>query len=71
MTTATVQAGIVRPVVEVVTSEKTLEGGGFDEHHPWRSPLRGALRASNFAPGEIVRSAGRALRTRPPTGNRL
>jgi len=29
---------------------------------PWRSPLRGALRASNFAPGEIVRLADRTLR---------
>ena len=60
MKTAAAKANSVRPVVEVVTSEKTLEGGGFDERHPWRSSLPGALRASNFAPGEIVRFAGRA-----------
>jgi len=35
MTTATVQADIVRPVVEVVTSEKTLEGGGFPVRRPF------------------------------------
>lgn len=51
-----------RPVVSVVDSVRTLEGGGFDGRHPWRPPLRGALRASNFAPGEIVRFADRTLR---------
>ena len=35
MTTATVQAGVVRPVVEVVTSERTLEGGGFPVRRPF------------------------------------
>lgn len=35
MTTATVRAGVVRPVVEVVTSEKTLEGGGFPVRRPF------------------------------------
>ncbi len=35
MTTATVEAGIVRPVVEVITSEKTLEGGGFPVRRPF------------------------------------
>jgi hypothetical protein len=69
MTTAAAKLDCVRPVVEVVTSEKTLEGGGFDERHPWRSPLRGALRASNFAPGEIVPSADRAFHARLLTGN--
>jgi len=107
MRTAATKVNGIRPVVDVVTSEKTLEGGGFDERlsslrspcfarkpgqaipglparrgggpldrrllppRPWRSPLRGALRASNFAPGEIVPSAGRARRARPLTGNRL
>lgn len=69
MTTATAEAPNVRPVVEVVTSEQTLEGGGFDGRHPWRPPLRGALRASNSAPGRIVPCVDRALRARLLTGN--
>jgi len=51
-----------RPVLSVIESIRTLEGGGFDERQPWRLPLRGALRASNFAPGEIGRLADRTLR---------
>ncbi|OGI51753.1 MAG: hypothetical protein A3E57_00515 [Candidatus Muproteobacteria bacterium RIFCSPHIGHO2_12_FULL_60_33] len=76
MKTTTAKATAVRPVVEVITSERTLEGGGFDERHSWRSPLRGALRTSNLhpslrnrhvpvpllAPGEIVPLEDRALR---------
>ena len=62
MTTATAKVSNVRPVVKVITSESTLEGGGFDERHPWRSPLRGALRASNSVPNRIVPFADRALR---------
>jgi hypothetical protein len=62
MTTATSTITTVRPVIAVVDSERTLEGGGFDEHHPWPSPLLGALRASNFVPGKIVPSEDRALR---------
>lgn len=55
-------AVIERQVISVIGSIRTLEGGGFDGHHPWCPPLRGALRASNFAPGEIVRFAARTLR---------
>jgi len=69
MTTATAKVSNVRPVIDVITSEKTLEGGGFDGRHPWRPPLRGALRAPNSAPGRIVLSVARALRTRLLTGN--
>jgi hypothetical protein len=53
-----------RPVKSVVESVRTLEGGGLDERPPWRSPLRGARRASNFAPGEIVLFVVRADKTR-------
>jgi hypothetical protein len=53
-----------RQVKSVIDSIRTLEGGGFDGHHPWRPPLRGALRASNFAPGEIVLFVGRARKAR-------
>ena len=35
MTTATVHASTVRPVVEIVTSERTLEGGGFPVRRPF------------------------------------
>jgi redox-sensitive bicupin YhaK (pirin superfamily) len=35
MTTATSKAGNVRPVVEVITSERTLEGGGFPVRRPF------------------------------------
>jgi hypothetical protein len=59
---ASVSTNHERPVVSVIQSISTLEGGGFDGRHPWRPPLRGALRASNFAPGEIVRFADRTLR---------
>jgi len=64
MTTATRNVAPVteRPVVSVIDGIRTLEGGGFDGHHPWHPSLRGALRASNFAPGEIGRSADRTLR---------
>jgi hypothetical protein len=51
-----------RPVVSVIDSIRTLEGGGLNGSHPWRPPLRGAPRASNFAPGEIVRFVDRTLR---------
>ena len=51
-----------RSVTAVIDSVRTLEGGGFDGRHPWRPPLWGALRASNFTPSEIVRFADRTLR---------
>ena len=51
-----------RSVTAVMDSVRTLEGDGFDGRHPWRPPLRGALLASNFTPGDIVRFAGRTLR---------
>lgn len=35
MTTATAKASKVRPVMEVMTSEKTLEGGGFPVRRPF------------------------------------
>ncbi|HYA37952.1 MAG TPA: pirin family protein [Candidatus Methylomirabilis sp.] len=35
MTTATVQASTVRPVVDIVTGENTLEGGGFPVRRPF------------------------------------
>ncbi|MGE5240354.1 MAG: pirin family protein [Bacteroidota bacterium] len=35
MTTVAVKANSVRPVVEVITSEKTLEGGGFPVRRPF------------------------------------
>ncbi|GAB4508340.1 MAG: hypothetical protein Tsb0026_06820 [Sulfuricaulis sp.] len=69
MTTLTAKTHTIRPSTAVINSENTLEGGGFDERHPWRSPLRGALRASNSAPGRIVPCVDRALHARLLTGN--
>jgi redox-sensitive bicupin YhaK (pirin superfamily) len=63
MTTATVAATGVRPVVEVVTSERTLEGGGFPVRRPFPTAkllqvdpflLLDHMGPVNWPPGEAV-----------------